>query len=541
MSSITIEIPVNNRGEELLTLDVSVEGDSLSGPTRISIPPRGALLYKASFSPWRVGKCTGSVLFQSDAVGEFWYQLQLYAVPPPVITEPQTCCQLGKWTRITIPLVNPTAQTLQLTVRNSNPRNFTLEMDSSGTVTMEPQSSSELGVCFSPSAIGEENHKATITFTCPQLQEWRVLLSGRGLAPQSEVPLSISSAVGAAASIAVPFRNPAELPAALSITLADEDPSGAPCCHPVRRKGVFSIPLSHTEGVLIGGGETLDVPVVFAPQSGELQQAWLCISMKPIRDLDHDARSVSEPPAICWTYPLCGIPAAPSAEDPELGELQCEAGCRLVKMADVQLTGHVPTNEDRGGQGVSRVAVEDFQCEVLSDGGAERREAEDCLSASVETAWRDQENGIITLGLNLVYTPFRACRSSAVVAVQSVSGKTWKFPVSLVATQPQVDDVIFMETTALGQTSAVGFRLTSTTRRSERFSAALLPGSSGEFTVTPLFGTLPPAGSTGTLITVSFTPAAVSNRHRAMLSIQAADMQWTYEVKAKSSEDPPTP
>lgn len=55
-------------------------------------------------------------------------------------------------------------------------------------------------------------------------------------------------------------------------------------------------------------------------------------------------------------------------------------------------------------------------------------------------------------------------RCEAVLAVQCVSGKIWEFPITLVATELQVDDVIITETTELGKTSALGFRLTSTTR-----------------------------------------------------------------------------
>lgn len=54
--------------------------------------------------------------------------------------------------------------------------------------------------------------------------------------------------------------------------------------------------------------------------------------------------------------------------------------------------------------------VEDFLCTVLSDSKARRSEVEDCLSASTEKARRDPETGIITLTLNLIYTPLRPCR-----------------------------------------------------------------------------------------------------------------------------------
>ncbi|XP_051283893.1 cilia- and flagella-associated protein 47-like isoform X2 [Dicentrarchus labrax] len=547
-SSVAIEVPVSNPRGELLMLDVCLEGDDLSGASWVSIPPRETLTYKATFSPGRVGKSTGSVLFQSELVGEFWYQLELYALPPPVTMLPQACCQLGKWTRQTIPLVNPTAETLELTVANSNHRNYKLEMDSGSTLIVEPHSSTELGVRFSPSSIGEGNHTAKITFKCPELQEWCVLLRGRGLNPESEEPLSISSLIGSNASITIPFTNPTESPVMLNISLTDEDPSGAPNCHQVStEREVFSIPLSQTEGIQISEGATFDVPVVFAPNSMGLQQAWLCLTMKPISSLGKNstfstdnASSEQELSTICLIYPLRGIPMEMPVENSPLGLICCEAGCQLERKVDILLTGCVPGNQEWTGQEDSQMTMEDFLCEVRSDSRAqtESSKVEDCLSASVEAARRDPETGIVTLTLNVVYTPLSPCRCSALLSVQSVSGGIWEYPVTLIATEPQVDDVIITEATELGKTSAVGFRLTSTTRRPEPFTAAFLPGSSSEFTVTPASGMLPPVGSAGALITVSFTPTMYS-KHRARLTIQAADMQWTYEVRGKTFRDSP--
>lgn len=63
-----------------------------------------------------------------------------------------------------------------------------------------------------------------------------------------------------------------------------------------------------------------------------------------------------------------------------------------------------------------------------------------------------------------VHPSVRPSRCSVVLVVQCVSGGIWEFPITLIATEPQVDDVILTEATELGKTSAVGFRLTSTTR-----------------------------------------------------------------------------
>ncbi|PWA32191.1 hypothetical protein CCH79_00013415 [Gambusia affinis] len=565
-SSVAIEIPVSNPGEELLTLDVCLEGGDLTGDNQISLPPRGTLSYRVTYSPVSVGKDTGSVVFQSELIGEFWYQLELYALPPSVVTLPQAHCHLGKWVRINIPLVNPTAETLKLIVANSNPRHYSLEMDSAETIMLAPKSCTHVGVRFSPSSIGEENHHGKISFTCSQLQDCCVLLSGCGLRPEVEEPLCMSCLIGSSTSISVPILNPTDHQATLNITITAEDPNHASNCEPINDEKAFSCSLDHAEGtsnklfstlktkdrfvpnptavaliifvlvvvLQISERATVGVPVVFTPKTMELQKAWLCITMKPISGQDSTG-SRGELLDISWIYPLRGISVGAPFESSPHAVLQCEVGGQLESTVDVQLTGYVPGNQElRGQQGL----MEDFLCTVGSDSETARSTLGNCLSISIKAARRDPESGVIMLTLCLIYTPRRRCRFSSVLAVQSSTGKVWEFPFILIATKPQVDDVIRVETTEIGRTSAVGFRLTSTTRRSTAFKATFLPGSSTEFTVAPASGMLPPAGTAGALISVFFTPTESCKSHRARLAVQAADMQWIYDVRGKTSHDP---
>ncbi|XP_061692741.1 cilia and flagella-associated protein 47-like isoform X2 [Syngnathoides biaculeatus] len=524
-SSVAIEIPVRNPGGELLVLNVDLEGDDLCGADWVLIPPQETLSYKVTFSPAKIGKSTGRVVFQSEQIGEFWYQLELYAIPSAVVTLPQACCSLGKWTRQTITVVNPTANRVEVLVSNSNPRNYTLELGSESTLCVEPLSATQLGVLFTPSSIGESNHGAKITFTCPQLPQWCVLLFGHGLMPGREEPLSISCRVGSSESVTVHFTNPTERPATLAIKLTDKDPSASPDCLPVTPdKDAFSLLLSHTDGVQISEGGSLDVPVVFAPKSTDPQQAWLSISMKPVNASTSGKRGRKKLSTICWIYPLYGIPVSTPVDNSPLCVVQCEAGCQLEKKFDVQLTGFVP----RTGTGieVSNVLVEEFQCEVCYES-----ETEDYLTASVEAGRRDHRTGVVTLTINLIHNPVKQFRCSAVLVVQHVSGQMWEFCLDVIATEPQVDDVIDTDVTEFGKTSALGFYLTSTTRRPEPFTAAFQPGSSDEFSVTPTSGMLPPVDSSGALINVFFTPTVKNKRHNARLTVQASGMQWMYDVR----------
>lgn len=58
-----------------------------------------------------------------------------------------------RWSRRTIPLVNPTAETQELLVANSDPRHYRVEMDSGSTVsthTLTPLCGSYLVSGFAP-------------------------------------------------------------------------------------------------------------------------------------------------------------------------------------------------------------------------------------------------------------------------------------------------------------------------------------------------------------------------------------------------------
>ncbi|XP_024117899.1 cilia- and flagella-associated protein 47 isoform X1 [Oryzias melastigma] len=81
-SSAVVEIPVCNGGGEPLLLEVMLEGDDLTGEGRLSVPALETLSYKVTFRPVRAGRSTGSVVFQSEQMKEFWYQLELCGLPP---------------------------------------------------------------------------------------------------------------------------------------------------------------------------------------------------------------------------------------------------------------------------------------------------------------------------------------------------------------------------------------------------------------------------------------------------------------------------
>ncbi|KAJ8256208.1 hypothetical protein COCON_G00200720 [Conger conger] len=173
---------------------------------------------------------------------------------------------------------------------------------------------------------------------------------------------------------------------------------------------------------------------------------------------------------------------------------------------------------------------EDFLYEIRWEGEEGRALLEHCVALSLQGCERDPQSGVVTLTFSVVFAPYKPTRCAAALAVQCITGGLWTFPIMLISTEPQVDDVITIEAVGLNKTSAVGFRLTSQSRYPECFTARFLPGSGPEFQVSPPSGELLPVGTSGTLLTVTFTPTMYSKKHQATLLVQTADMHWTYEV-----------
>ncbi|KAJ8003688.1 hypothetical protein DPEC_G00150920 [Dallia pectoralis] len=564
--SVAVEIPLSNPEAEPLELGVCLEGEDLEGDIRVRVPPRGSITYTVSFSPAVVGTTTASVIFQAELVREFWYQLNLLAQPSVLTTLPESRCELGKWTRLYLHLVNPTDQTLELGTVNSNPQHFTLELDTSRPLIVTPHSSTQVPVRFCPSTIGTVNQMAKVSFTCSQLEQWSFQLCGRGLAPGRMEALSVASAVGSHSSNIIPFRNPTDQSALLNISLTDEEPGQNSLSQSfISEKKVFCIPMKKTQGVRVSAGDSVEIPVVFAPDSMQLHQAWLLVQLEPFYhhpNLDTPLTPMQRNECVVvederirlvrWVYPIHGIPEAPlKRSNPAV--IKCEALSRVEERVEVVLTGCVPgsfvsdtvtphsnsTSETSAG---SRLAVEDFLCEVRYTSETEQNQMDSCVTLSPLDCHRDPQSGLVSLGLNLIFVPHKPGSCSALLAVQCVTGGLWTFPISLVATEPPVDDVISITAAGLNRTSSVGFRLTSQTRNPEPFTAGFLPGGDSDFQVCPSSGELLPVGSAGTLITISFTPSMYSRKHSAVLLVQTTNMHWTYDVKGTTpTYSPPAP
>ncbi|XP_077338680.1 cilia- and flagella-associated protein 47 [Lithobates pipiens] len=578
LKTVGINIPITNPTMDVLNFHVLVDGDGVTGDEKFTLQPKETFPYVAKFSPTKTGISNSSVIFQCDMFGEFWYELQMSSEKPAPIKLPEVACELGKWTRLIIPLHNPTQETFELQIINTNPEHFLVEMDHSKPLSVPPSSTTEVLVQFCPSALGKENQTASIIFTNPQLEEWTFHVSGVGLIPQPMDPASISARVGSLASIIISFKNPTNEHVLVDVILTDQEQtmhrlSASVLRHSINKEPAFCLPLKQTQGIPLGPKEKLDIPVLFAPDTMKLYEALVVVHMikangnnwehNNVEDLSTELKSISKTEdgaisGIRWIYPVHGIPEAqPSKSTPAV--VSCQARNRTEERVEVLLTGVVPgqtamtvsshdlkstekvghTQEVQVTNGFS--TTEEFVYEIRYESEESRSQLEPSVGIELVRKERDTPSGIVTLIFNIIFAPNKSMRHFATLVVQCVTGGIWKFPIQFVATEPNVDDVIEIEAAGLNKESVVGFRLSSQTRYPEPFSAYFLVGSDLEFSVFPQSGELLPIGTAGTLITVGFKPTMYSRKHKATLVIQTQTMAWTYEINGVAPKTtPPT-
>jgi hypothetical protein len=107
---------------------VAIAGEGLLGDSTFFLAPNSSLqqpaAYELIFSPLKVGSFNGSITFQNDTVGEFWYKLDLLAHPASPIRIDTIECMVGSSRGIQVPIENPLAQSVMLTTKSFDPRHF---------------------------------------------------------------------------------------------------------------------------------------------------------------------------------------------------------------------------------------------------------------------------------------------------------------------------------------------------------------------------------------------------------------------------------
>ncbi|XP_033635373.1 cilia- and flagella-associated protein 47-like isoform X1 [Asterias rubens] len=583
-SAVVMEVEIFNPTMNDLIFTTVIEGDGLRGDESVMLTPAQKKMYQLVYAPAIVGKSQGSLIFQNETVGEFWYTLSLTAEPPSPAVLPHMDCELGKWSRQFITLSNPTEETLELTPSCSNTNNFTLEVEGETKIILAPHSTQEVPLQFMPSSLGQSNHLAKISFSCEQLGDWVFMASGTGLTPTPLDPVSVSATLGSNTSLIIPFRNPLNEAVVVDVILSDNTDLLDRAHNRLERYNIqsesaFCLLLKHTMGILVAPKSTLDIPLTFAPDNMNLHEALCVVSVKredgtsweyePSKDPDHpyarrdyDRR---DPQGglrdIRWLYPIHGIPESQPVID-RGAVISCQARSRIEERLEVSLTGAVPSSAssyhrtvktraltpkgleranttDGVVVGEGNTVASEFSYELIYGNEEAQAHLEHAVSLSLVRKQRDRLSGIVTLLFNVIYAPFKIMNHDVQLCVTAATGGVWRYPVRFTSTEPTVDDVITIESIGLNKEASVGFRLTSQARHPVAFTAYFVAGSDQEFSVSPQTGELKAIGTNGTLITVGFRPRIYGKNYQGKLVVQTADMQWTYSLIGVTPEYTP--
>uniref|UniRef100_A0A8C5W9G3 Cilia and flagella associated protein 47 n=1 Tax=Microcebus murinus TaxID=30608 RepID=A0A8C5W9G3_MICMU len=564
LDTVCIEIPLSNPKDRIIYLDVQFTSPALDGDKKVMLNPLECTSYVIWYSPATTGCRNESIIFQPEMSEEFWYLLKLTIELPKATIMPEIQCDLGKYATQTVPLTNPTHETLELQATNSNPENFVLDVNETSQLIITPHSTTELSVHFYPSMLGRAGHQTCINFSCTQFKEWKFYLSGIGLLPKPLDTKRITTCIGWRSPVIIPFKNPTNEDVFIDILLtSQEEPKHLVIDHFwdsfLQENTAFRLTaMSQIQGIALPPKGNLEILVLFVPPSMKLYKTIVVVQMMrankkswPVDNFDEldintkrtmgvDSGDIQ---AIHWMYPILGIPQASFPRSSPV-VIQCQSRKRVEENVEVTLCGDFfgkhPTPEMTEFLVIPKrnsynfydemPKKREFEYEIQFESEVIESHLEPCVALyliSKSYSIRDEK---ITLVFNLVFTPQKPLRSNITLKIECVTDGIWLFPITLVATEPDVDAVINIEGVGLFKEAVVDFRLTSQTRNSESFTAYFLPGSDSEFFVRPQAGKLLPSNTKGTLIIVGFKPRMYSRKYKATLAIETADMYWLYDI-----------
>ncbi|KAG3085239.1 hypothetical protein PI125_g19289 [Phytophthora idaei] len=513
--AVGVEIGLANPLDSETTFTVELRGRGLLGPSTFTLEARQSGVYELVYSPLLMTKESegeeGAILFSSDAVGQFWYRLNLVAEAAETQELDDMACAVGDVCTQPLWLQNPIDQELQLQYRISNTRNFSIKGSNNTAnsavkrVVLPPFGRASVVVEYTPSSLSVFESTSIVFFEKDVASDWEFTVRGRGRAPSVMKPLVITARVNEAASTLFTFKNPFAAPLRVDVKLvADESENSPP-------SPLFDMLLKKRH-VLLESFGLLQVPISFIPRVVSETRAELVI---------HGGDEYAE---LEWRYPLQGVAEAP-LHPRVLAVLACQARDSVEKRVECEL---LAAPDDMV------LANETFTVEWEIDAD---RFGPMATAAAIERALTvtpfpvPSSSGSFILPYTIRFEPLRLYRGSIALLVKKNSGGLWRFDVSLDAGDPPVDDVLSIES-SLNQTSSVSFELRNQFRQPAAFLAEFSAGSSSAFTVYPAEGELPPYGSeNGAMFVVSFTPTGYGKMQSGQLVICTEEMQWTFNVK----------
>eukprot|EP00698_Gefionella_okellyi_P007756 TRINITY_DN1898_c0_g1_i1.p1 TRINITY_DN1898_c0_g1~~TRINITY_DN1898_c0_g1_i1.p1 ORF type:complete len:2231 (+),score=540.36 TRINITY_DN1898_c0_g1_i1:707-6694(+) len=478
--AVVINIELANPTNEMIEFDVAIDAEGVMGEPMLELAPNGSACYELLYSPLREGRFEGRVVFYNELVGEFWYKLKLQGEHADPEVVPEMSCPVGQRISKCITVDNPLNEEVSLRVTCNNPINFTV---SPSPVQLTPFGSADVVIEYTPSSL-DETENAVITLSNAKTGEWVFHASGYGTVPDRMPQVTTSAMMNQPVTSVVAFRNPFAQAVAVNVSLESET-------------NAFQL-MKRMNSVTVQKFAVLQIPLGFTPT---LMQDFHCTVV------------VATDGGLAWRFPVKGVAETPANRTIRL---RCRARNKVEETLELVLPGLGQHDPD-----------ELFTYELKYP-----REHETMLTRALTvTALNNRVTSPdMPLRFNVVFAPLRPVEDSVEFIVYKESGGRWLFELELVATDPEVDQIITIES-ELNQTSSVQFQLTNQFASFAPFRAHFDADSDIEFSVSPSGGVLEPYGQTGVVFIVSFRPSRYGKQAVGRLVIETEEMQWTYEVR----------
>ncbi|CAE7260414.1 CFAP47 [Symbiodinium sp. CCMP2456] len=499
--AVAVDIQLVNPLDDVVVFEVALNGDGLLGEAEFVLAPKETATYELVFSPLLPARTKGTAVFFNEVVGEFWYDLSLIAEAALPEEIPLMQCELGRTAQTTVKVDNPTGQEVALKHRSTNKINFKVM---NNRIILPPLESTEITIEYSPASLGV-TEEAQIVFEHPSIGSWVYKAQGLGLPPLEARSVTVAAQVNRTVSSTIQFKNPFLETITIFIVLESKS-----------EKGVFNL-LSKKAKVQIGPLATTQIPFSFCPPTMTQHTAEIALSVMK--------------PNLTWSYRVQGVAEAPA--DPTLHTFTVQARESLQTTYALTLIGLDTTPGDRHGDQLScqlevppqHQAMVSKCFDISLDSEAPVRTASS--QASKARSARTADGQVM---LKVAFSPLRPFVALCNLVITRASGGRWRFDLKLEATEPEVDDIISIQS-PLNKPASVAFRLNNHTSVYSEFEAFFDAESAYEFTVQPTAGVLEPAGTSGTTFVVTYKPTEYGKPVQGKLIIQTEDVFWSYLVK----------
>ncbi|XP_066213854.1 cilia- and flagella-associated protein 47 [Saccopteryx leptura] len=530
LEGICFDIPLRNAQEHMINMDVIISNPAFLAPREFTLAPQQCMDYHVRYTPAATGCRKESIIFQPDNFVEFWYLLKFIVDLPTPIVMPEVQCDLGKFVAQTIYLRNPTCETLELQIKNSNPDNFEVKIQTS------------------------------------PFEEWKCLLSGVGLFPQPLEVQKVTTFLHKPISIAIDFENPTKENVFVNILLTNQQVPkklflGIQCSSFFAETSAFRLAMTASKGIELSPRMRTRIFVGYNPKIVKIKKTMVVIQMMrangknwPIDNFDElppemkklMGVNTGEIHTIRWIYPIIGLPQAKEDQGPPV-VITCQAKKLIETNMQVILSGDfvgerpilftkdfsvVPRrNSYSSYEDVDVLPIRrEFEYEFIFESEEEKSFLKPSLDLELINTVYIFNAQLIILDFIVKFSPKKPLRSNIMLKVQCILDGIWNFPVTLVATDPETEDVIHIAGSGLCKESVTELLLLGRKSKAVPFSAYFQPGSDPEFFVRPESGEIPPRDSDGIILLVGFKPQMYGKKYNSKLVVETDDMYYLYEV-----------